>query len=370
MTHTLFMQQALMLAEQGRYSCKPNPMVGCVIVVDGEVVGRGYHKVAGQGHAEVNALADAGDKARGATAYVTLEPCAHTGRTGPCCVALAEAGITHVVYGCVDPNPLVAGAGLNYLRTQGVQVTGPILEAECLALNRAFFYKQRTGLPWVYTKIGASLDGRTAMANGESKWITGEQSRERVQQLRAEADVLITGMKTVRVDQPRLNIRPSELNGLVGREVKVPERWVISRTWPSQAELSLDPADGKVVVVTPQTLDSAPEGLENIAELVSLPSDSEDVDLTALIALLGERAHNAVMIEAGANLNAAFIQQNLVNELVMFMAPKLLGAGARPLLNIQKEHLSDAIELELTDVSVIDNDICVRADIVVPQQKE
>ncbi len=206
-----FMARALRLAERGRYTTMPNPRVGCVIVLDGQLVAQGWHKRAGDAHAEVNALREAGEKARGATAYVTLEPCNHTGRTGPCSQALIDAGIARVVFAMEDPNPKVVGEGLERLRAAGVEVAGPLLEDEARALNPGYIRRMERGMPWVRSKLAMSLDGRTAMASGESKWVTGRRAREDVQRLRARSCAIISGVDTVLMDQAALTVRADEL---------------------------------------------------------------------------------------------------------------------------------------------------------------
>jgi diaminohydroxyphosphoribosylaminopyrimidine deaminase/5-amino-6-(5-phosphoribosylamino)uracil reductase len=341
-----FMQQALAQAALGLYSTTPNPRVGCVLVAaTGEVVGQGYHVRAGEGHAEVNALAAAGERARGATAYVTLEPCDHHGRTGPCSQALIDAGVAEVVYAMQDLNPLVAGKGLARLRRAGIAVRGPVLEAEAVALNLGFIKRMQTGLPYVRCKLAMSLDGRTAMANGESQWITGPAAREDVQKLRARSCSIITGAGTVLADNPLLNVRSLAL----GANPRQPLRIVIDSQLRTPTDAQIYAAPEQTVVATTQ-----PVNLHGAVTAWSL--DGEKVDLAALIRRLGEQGHNEVLIEAGPALAGAFMVAGLIDELVVYMAGKLMGSTARPLVDLPLAHMADSIALNISAVQPVGDD--------------
>lgn len=336
-----FMRRCFQLAELGRHTCRPNPAVGCVIAHGSRVAGEGWHAVAGEAHAEVVALRQAGDAARGATAYVSLEPCAHQGRTGPCAEALMRAGVAEVVYGMQDPNPLVAGKGLALLQAAGIRVRGPLLQAEAEQVNPGFNKRMRLGLPWLRCKVGMSLDGRTAMANGESQWITGPESRADVQKWRARSCAILTGSGTVRADDPQLNVRlpgfrgPQPLRVVAGRAEQI----------PATARLCVD--GGPVLLATP----------------VDFPAANGRVDLEALLRhLAGTRHCNDVLVEAGPTLTGALLQAGLVDELLLYMAPSLLGHEARPLALLPGLHsLAQRIELQLADVAMLGKDCRIRA---------
>lgn len=329
---TTFMMLALQLAQRGLYTAKPNPRVGCVIVKDHKIIAEGFHERAGEGHAEVNALAQLKniDEAKGATAYVTLEPCCHTGKTLPCTNALIKAGIARVVYGMEDPNPLVAGKGLQHLRDAGIEVYGPVLESESRALNPGFIKRMQTGLPFVRCKLAMSLDGRTAMAGGESQWITGEAAREDVQRLRAQSCAIITGIHTILKDNPALTVRSEQLPA--SAKEKQPLRIVLDRQqrMPSQAKILQQPGETLLI------------------------HDSND--LQAVLKQLADRQCNEVLIEAGATLAGAFVQQQLVDELIVYMAPTLLGSNARPLLQLPFEKMDQQIKLDITEIRKIGQD--------------
>jgi diaminohydroxyphosphoribosylaminopyrimidine deaminase/5-amino-6-(5-phosphoribosylamino)uracil reductase len=329
---TTFMMLAIQLAQRGLYTTKPNPRVGCVIVKNHKIMAEGFHERAGEGHAEVNALSQLINSrdAKGATAYITLEPCCHTGKTAPCTDALISAGIARVVYGMEDPNPLVAGKGLQILRDAGIEVCGPLLEKECRALNPGFIKRMQTGLPFVRCKLAMSLDGRTAMANGESKWITGEDAREDVQRLRAQSCAIITGIDTVIKDDPELTVRSEHLPA--SAKEKQPLRVVLDRQ---------------------QRMSSQAKILQQASETLIIHHSD---DLRAVLKTLGDRQCNEILIEAGATLAGAFIRDGLVDELIVYMAPILLGSNARPLLQLPFETMDQRIKLDITEMRNIGQD--------------
>jgi len=361
MSDQVFMQQALDLAKRGRFTTSPNPNVGCVIVQDGEVIGQGWHKKAGEGHAEVNALREAGDKARGATAYVTLEPCSHHGRTPPCCDALIAAGISRVIVAMQDPNPQVAGRGLHRLRQAGIDVEFGLLAAEAEALNRGFLKRMRTGFPWVQLKMASSLDGRTAMANGESKWITSSAARQDVQAFRALASAILTTSKTVLADNPSMNIRWSELSpaaqvSIGGEELlRQPIRVVLDRHRQVKDDKTL------FTVTEAQTWRVVTQPGEDSscwAKTLVVPEHQENIDLVALMMVLGKQEVNTVWVEAGASLAGQLLQAGVVDELILYMAPTLMGTDARGLCVLPGlEHLAQALRFEIQDVQQVGPDI-------------
>lgn len=349
------MTRALRLAERGLYSTSPNPRVGCVVVRDGNVVGEAYHQRAGEAHAEALALAAAKDLAHGATAYVTLEPCAHHGRTPPCSDALIAAGVARVVVAMQDPNPLVAGRGIERLREAGIAVDVGLLEDEARELNIGFVSRMTRGRPWVRMKCAASLDGRTALANGTSKWITGAAARLDVQRLRARSCAMLTGAGTVLADDPRLNVREFDTP-------RQPRRVVVD------THLSIPPGarvlqDGGAVVVTATEDAGAIAAMRDAGiEVVGLGRVGEHVDLPRLMQWLAEQGMNEVTIEAGATLNGAFLEAGLVDELVLYLAPSILGSTARGLFALPElQRMEDRIELRLRDVRMVGGDLRIVA---------
>jgi diaminohydroxyphosphoribosylaminopyrimidine deaminase/5-amino-6-(5-phosphoribosylamino)uracil reductase len=319
------MARALRLAERGAYTTKPNPMVGSVLVREGEVVGEGFHERAGGPHAEVFALREAGERARGATAYVTLEPCAHTGRTAPCADALIEAGVTRVVGAMRDPFPQVDGAGFERLRAAGIEVAIGLMEAQARELNRGFLSRVERGRPWLRVKLAMSLDGRTALASGDSKWISGAASRLDVQRWRARSSALMTGAGTVLADDPQLTVRLGDDTPFVAplRVVLDPGLATIRRGRVREGDaptLYIHSPDARV----PRDCD---------AQMAPAPVQGGRFDLAAVLRLLGERKVNEVQLEAGATLAGAFLAAGLVDELLLYVAPVLLGATARPLFD-------------------------------------
>jgi len=350
------MAQAIVLASQGEYSAKPNPCVGCVIVHNNQVVGQGWHRKAGEPHAEVHALAEAAEKARGATAYVTLEPCSHHGRTPPCANALLDAGVARVVVAMQDPNPLVSGQGVARLREAGIDVSVGLLQQQAEALNKAFCHKMICGQPLVIGKVAMSLDAKTAMASGESQWITGAESRQDVHRLRARSDLILTGIATVLADDPRLTAR----DGLAGLQVQPARIAVLDSQLKMPLDAAMFSAGVEVTVLTTRTHDEKAQALNDVGcQVVVLPSDDQGrVDLLAVKEWLGRQAINSVMLEAGAVLNGALLKVGLLDELVVYMAPSVLGVDARSAFDIEGiDRLADKVELALLTVDVLGQDI-------------
>ncbi len=358
------MALAIELAQQGLYSTSPNPRVGCVMVRDGEIIGRGFHLRAGEGHAEVNAIADAGGAGavKGATAYVTLEPCSHTGRTAPCCEALIAAGIRRVVVAMEDPNPLVAGQGIARLQQTGISVETGLLEAEARALNPGFIKRMETGLPWVRVKLAMSVDGRTAMASGESQWITGPAARGDVQCLRARSCAIISGVETVILDNAALTVRPAEMpekerQSIMAAGVRQPLRVVLDSAMRLSASAKIFSESGDVWIVAAKENLRVQAELERAgAKVLVLPNSEGRVDLTLLLAKLSEAGCNEVMVEAGATLAGAFAQAGLVDEYHIYMAPVLMGSEGRPLLHWPLELMAERQHLHIDNISKVGDD--------------
>lgn len=361
-----FMARALRLAARGLYTTDPNPRVGCLLVRDGEIVGEGWHKCAGGPHAERVALAAAGARARGGAAYVTLEPCCHHGRTPPCSDALLEAGVARVVAAMQDPNPLVAGQGLEILRGRGVEVDLGVLEDRARELNPGFLKRMARGLPYVRCKLAASLDGRTAMASGESKWITSEAARRDVQFLRARSSAIVTGVGSLLADDPSLNVRltPQELPGVEqGESVRQPLRVVVD-SWlrtPAEARMIALPGDTLIACVDQEPAHAV--RLESAgARVYVCPVSGRRVDLESLFRRLAGQEINEVLIEAGATLSGAVLQAGLVDELIVYLAPHLMGEGARGLFNLPGlDRMRDRVDLKVTDVRMFGPDLRIRA---------
>ncbi len=350
-----FMARALRLAESGLYSATPNPRVGCVLVRDGAVVGEGWHEKAGGPHAEVHALQSAGDLARGATAYVTLEPCSHHGRTPPCCEALLAAGIGRVVAAMQDPNPLVAGQGLAWLRDAGLAVESGLLANEARELNIGFVSRMERGRPWVRLKAAASLDGRTALENGRSQWITGPDARRDGHRWRARACAILTGIGTVRDDDPQLTVRDVE----TGRQ---PLRVVVD------SRLEIDPSarvlQGERVLVVAAVENHLLASIIEArgAEVIFLPNDAGKVDLQALMRELAKRGINELHVEAGFKLNGSLLREGLVDELLLYLAPSLIGDASRGLFNLPAlDDLAEKRTLQWRDVRQVGSDLRVVA---------
>ena len=339
-----FMARALQLAERGRYSTHPNPRVGCVIVAAGEIVAEGWHETAGGPHAEAMALAAAGEAARGATAYVSLEPCSHHGRTPPCTDALAHAGIVRVVFAAADPNAKVDGAAV--LAERGIDVSGGLLADAAHRLNEGFFSRLQKHRPFVRVKVAASLDGATAMEDGSSQWISGPSARADVQRLRAESSAVLTGIGTVLADDPSLNVRDTALDTR-GRQ---PLRVVIDSRLRMPAGSRMLSLDGDTLVYCVDDANRAT--LEQAgATVIRVEARSEQPQLEAVLADLAAREINEVLVEAGATLGGAFLQAGLVDELVLYQAPMLLGSRTKGLFATPDwRALSDKLALKVVDI--------------------
>lgn len=351
-----YMAQAIQLARRGRYTTHPNPRVGCVIVRNQQIVGQGFHAYAGGPHAEVHALAMAGDLAQGADVYVTLEPCSHYGRTPPCADALLKAGVRRVVAAMVDPNPQVAGQGLQRLSAAGVLAESGLLQDEARALNVGFISQMERQRPFMRLKMAMSLDGRTAMESGESVWITGEAARHDVQLLRAQAGAVLTGIGTILHDDPSLNVRLSAAELDIAAEVRQPERIVLDSQlrFPLHARLLKLP--GKVRIYTCSDDHAKIQQLKGLGVTVRQFA-GQQLDLLQVVQALAEDGINEVHVEAGATLGGALLEQGLVDELVIYMAPHLMGSSARALFNLPHiAQMQQRIAVDIQDIRAIGED--------------
>jgi diaminohydroxyphosphoribosylaminopyrimidine deaminase / 5-amino-6-(5-phosphoribosylamino)uracil reductase len=357
-----FMQQALTLAQQGVYTTMPNPRVGSVVVRDGVIVGRGAHLRAGEPHAEVHALREAGDLAKGADVYVTLEPCSHQGRTPPCADALIAAGVKRVIVAMQDPNPKVAGNGLAKLAAAGIEVTSGLMEQAARALNPGFISRMTRGTPYVRSKIAASLDGRIALANGVSKWITGEAARQDVQAWRARSCAIMTGVCTVLLDDPQMQVRREDLVALLaGRQ---PLRVVVDSRLRTPLNATILQGGDTLVAYAED-----PEGKVSMLEAagistICLPNASGRVDLQRLLQHLATLEINEVLVEAGPGLNGALQEASLIDAYLFYYAPVLMGNDARGMLAMPGfTDISQRITLDVQEVSTIGEDIRIQATI-------
>lgn len=355
------MRRALELAALGRYSTHPNPRVGCVVTQGDRIVGEGTHRKAGEAHAEPLALQAAGDAARGSTVYVTLEPHCHHSRTPPCTDALIRAGVKRVICGALDPNPQVHGAGMRQLKQAGVEIATGLLETQARELNAGFEKRMMTGLPRIIVKIAASLDGRVALANGASRWITGEAARADVQRLRAASSAVLTGIGTVLSDDPLLNVRDPDIETL-GRQ---PLRVVLDSRlkMPATSRMLKEQGDTLILTDTARLAGGASAGISNIEAaggriLGVRPDAAGHVDLGSVLTLLGQQQCNDVLVEAGPTLAGRFMELGLVDELIVYIAPVLLGPDARPMLQLPHiENMSDRLQWQLHGSGRIGADI-------------
>ncbi len=350
-----WMAQAIVLAAKGRYSTSPNPRVGCVLVKEGRLLAEGWHQRAGQAHAEVNALANC-DDASGATAYVSLEPCSHHGKTPPCAETLIKAGVARVVIAMQDPNPLVAGKGISLLQKAGIGVDVGIQQADAEVLNAGFIKRMKFGLPRVRAKLAMSVDGRTAMASGASKWITGAAARADVQRLRACSCAIVSGVETVMTDNAALTVRPDEA-GIEALNCRQPLRVIVDSRMRTSTSAALFQSGGKILIVAAQNDSERRAALEAAgAEVLLLAGDKGRVDLAALLKELARRQCNEVMVEAGATLSGAFMQAGLLDALTVYMAPTLLGSNARPLMDLPLNDMKEQRTLEIEDIRAVGDD--------------
>ncbi|CCK77628.1 MAG: bifunctional diaminohydroxyphosphoribosylaminopyrimidine deaminase/5-amino-6-(5-phosphoribosylamino)uracil reductase RibD [Oleispira antarctica] len=364
-----YMALAIQLAKRGLYTTSPNPRVGCVLVKNDEIIGQGFHIKAGEGHAEVNAIADAklrGNDTQDATAYVTLEPCSHFGRTPPCSQGLIDAQVARVVGAMTDPNPQVAGNGFNRLRAAGIEVVDNCLAAESAKLNPGFIKRMSmaadTALPYVRLKMATSLDGRTAMQSGESQWITGPEARADVQRLRAQSCAIICGADSVLIDDPSMNVRiQTEAADGAFQETRQPLRVIIDSQHRVTANAKIFTHPGKVMIVSPvapeSTIHSDVCSVSYLQTATNENSDRQQVDLKGLLVTLARQGINEILVESGAKLAGAFIEHDLVDELVLFTAPTLLGSDARPAFNLPFAKMEQQIRWSWHDVRMVGNDL-------------
>jgi len=346
-----YMARAIQLAKRGRYTTDPNPRVGCVLVRNNVVIGEGWHVKAGLGHAEVKALKNVHDT-QGATAYVTLEPCSHHGKTPPCCDALIKAGVSRVVAAMQDPNPQVSGRGLAKLKAAGIEVSCGVLQEDAIALNRGFIKRMTENRPFVRSKLAMSLDGRTAMASGESKWITSAQARADVHRLRAESSAILTGINTVLADDPALNAR-------VVWDVVQPIRVVLDSGLNMPVTARMAKLPGRNLILTCSRDDQKQQALQEIGfEIYQLADKNARLDLHAVMNFLAQQQINEVLVEAGSILNGALLAEGLVDEWVVYMAPCILGDQGRGLFSLPGlQQMADKKQLKLLDVRQVGQDL-------------
>ncbi len=353
------MARALRLAERGLYTTAPNPRVGCVLSRDGRVIGEGWHQRAGEPHAEINALAAASEPVTGCTAYVTLEPCSHYGRTPPCCDALIAAGVSRVWMAMEDPNPEVAGRGIERLKAAGIEVGCGLLESEARALNPGFIKRMLLQRPYVRCKLAMSVDGRTAMASGESQWITGPDARSDVQRLRARSSAVITGVGSILADDSALTLRENELTIADAQAAcdKPPLRVVLDSGLQTPLASRVLQDGAPTLLVCAQGVDeSRLAEARECTEVIELPAVDGRVCLATVLDELARRECNEVLLEAGATLAGAALEADLIDELVVYMAPLIMGSNARPLLWLPLDTMAQKRGLEIVDVRAVGKD--------------
>ena len=360
-----YMARAIRLAQNGIYTTDPNPRVGCVIVKNDKIVGEGWHERAGEPHAEINALKTAGTIAKGATAYVSLEPCSHHGRTPPCSEALIQAKVSRVVCAMQDPNPKVAGTGLSQLKAAGLEVNSGLMETQAQALNPGFIKRMRDGRPLIRSKMAMSMDGRTAMASGESKWITGEDARRDVHLLRARSSAILTGIATVLADDPSLNARVDQSTNTQSEYLQ-PVRVVLDSSLKMPPSAKMLNIAGRTIIFTCNNDAVKIEQLNNSgAEVFVVNSINGQLDLDAVMSQLAKLEINEVMVEAGARLNGALIESGYIDELVVYMAPNLMGDKALGLCALNNViNMEQRIALKIIDIRPVGDDWRITANIV------
>jgi diaminohydroxyphosphoribosylaminopyrimidine deaminase/5-amino-6-(5-phosphoribosylamino)uracil reductase len=357
------MAKAIRLAAKGQFTTSPNPNVGCVLAdAHGHIVGQGWHQRAGRAHAEVHALAQAGGKARGATAYVTLEPCSHTGRTAPCADALIQAGVSKVIAAMVDPNPLVAGMGLAKLAAAGIEVAHGLMAPQAANLNRGFIKRMLTGMPWVTVKLASSLDGKTALANGQSQWITAKPARQDVQRHRAKSCAILSGSGTVLADDPSLNVRYQETGLsdaiLAQQDLRQPLRVILDGRNQLHSRLRLFTLPGDILIVNSRPNEQLPEGVLQW----QAPYHNNQLDLSQVFTHLGSLQLNHIWVEAGGKLAGALLQNRLIDELILYQAPKLLGNKGQDMFAIDElSSMQQAYNLDWQDIRQLGGDIKLTA---------
>ena len=363
-----FMARALRLAERGTYTTSPNPRVGCVLVKGGEpsaaakIIAEAWHQKAGQGHAEILALDMAGEKAKGATCYVSLEPCNHTGRTGPCTEALIEAGIARVVYAMEDPNPQVGGAGVARLREAGIEVDGPLMNQEAARINIGYVKRMATGRPFIRVKMAMSLDGRTAMPDGNAFWITGPRARTDVQRLRARSCAILTGWRSAAMDKSQMTVRADEFEiaeeGLGERQ---PLRVLVDSKLKMEKDARFFQAQTPILVANLSRDGSGNEEGDSHISYLKIEEAEGHVDLTELVEKLGDRGINELLVETGSELSGAFLRAGLVDELIIYMAPKLMGSDARALFELPLQKMTESLPLHIKEVRQLGGDLRITA---------
>ncbi|MCK5718489.1 MAG: bifunctional diaminohydroxyphosphoribosylaminopyrimidine deaminase/5-amino-6-(5-phosphoribosylamino)uracil reductase RibD [Thiomargarita sp.] len=359
-----YMSHALRLAKRGLWSTDPNPRVGCVIVNAGKIIGEGWHQIAGESHAEIYALEMAKEQAAGATCYVTLEPCCYHGRTPPCTDALIKAGITRVVIATTDPNPLVSKKGIEQLMKANIAVDTGILSQEAEELNKGFFMRMRYNRPYIRCKLAMSLDAKTAMSSGESKWITSQEARSDVQCFRARSSAIMVGAGTVLADDPQLTVRENELpcelySSNKAKEIKQPLRVVIDTFLSMKTDARMLSLSGQTVIFTSSNNTTIKKTLEKTgAHVIACSEPEKRVDLKTVCHTLAEKYEvNELQIEAGANLSGAMLRAGLIDEMVIYMAPTLMGSKARGLFNLPDiEYMNQQIPLKIDNITAIGQD--------------
>lgn len=361
----MYMTRALQLAEQGLYTTQPNPRVGCVIVKDGKIIGEGAHLKAGEPHAEVFALRQAGEQAKGATLYVTLEPCSHTGRTPPCSQAIVDAGVAKVIAAMQDPNPQVSGSGLAFLESKNIETATGLMEKQAQDLNPGFISRMTRQLPFVRSKIAASLDGKTALNNGASQWITGEAARADVQHWRARSCAILTGAGTVLADDPSMNVRYDSFKNAPETPMDIslqPMRIIVDSTLKTPPNANILQGGNVLIAFAKASQKKQAQLLTAGAELLCIPNDEGKVCLKTLLSHLASREINEVLVEGGEGLNGALLAQNLIDEFVIYYAPKLMGGAAKSMFAMPAlTNMQQTIDLQILDVRQIGADIRIRA---------
>ncbi len=352
-----YMARALQLARRGLYTTTPNPRVGAVIVVEGCIVGEGWHRAAGEAHAEVIALEQAGEKSSGATCFVTLEPCNHQGRTGPCCKALIASGVKRVVFGMEDPDPRTAGSGIKALRDAGIEVDGPLMETGCRQLNAGFIMRHHQNRPLVRIKMAMSLDGRTAMPDGDAFWITGPKARADVHRWRAQSCAVISGWRTVQRDDAQLTVRPeSQDRGWQDWNKRQPLRVILDSQLRLSRDIKFFTAPGEWMIANLKRDAEEAQGKE-----VRFGAIDQKVDIEQLLHYLAGRGCNEVLVEAGPTLAGAFVSAGLVDEIILYIAPKLMGSDSKPLFELPLTRIAEALPLHIREIRQFGQDVRVLA---------